>query len=179
MVLALFLSSAIGAPPAHVRSAPHGGRGAYGTNFGNRYQYFGLGYGYIHWQGAWKPYSFSLRGRGGHGGGGYGGGMSTDVQSQMLHERQMMWSKQWAPIPEIPPLVNYNPRWNPYQTRLADEYYRPRDPAPTPQTIYNPFVRPRPTNRPRFAYSNQIVAACAASASVSPSRSAIADISGD
>lgn len=149
LTLAIFASGAMGAPRAHVRSAPSGSRGAYGTNFGNRYQYFGLGYGYSHWQGAWKPYSYSLR-RGGYGGGGYGGGygggMNSDMQSQLLHERQMMWSMQWAPIPETPPLVNYNPSWNPYQSRLADEYYRPREPAPQPTTIYNPFVRPRPAN---------------------------------
>ena len=144
LVLAVFTSSAIGAPPAHVHSAPRGSRGAYGTNFGNRNQYFGLGYGYSHWQGAWKPYSYGMGGRrgGGYGGGMYGSGMNSDLQSQMLHERQMMWSMQWAPIPEMPPLVNYNASWNPYQSRLADEYYRPRDPAPHPQTIYNPFVKP-------------------------------------
>ncbi len=145
LVLAVFVSSAASARSAQIRSAPSGSRGAYGTNFGNRYQYFGLGYGYSHWQGAWKPYSYSLRGRrgGGYGGGG-AGGMNSDMQAQMLHERQMMWSMQWAPIPEIPPLVNENPNWNPYQSRLADEYYRQRDPAPVPRTIYNPFAKPRP-----------------------------------
>ena len=137
------------AQSAHVRSAPRGSRGSYGTNFGNRYQYFGLGYGYKNWQGAWKPYSYSMGGRRG-GGGGFGGGgitgsgMNPDMQLEMLHERQMMWTMQWAPIPEMPPTVNYNPNWNPYQSRLADEYYRPRDAAPRPETVYNPFVKPRP-----------------------------------
>lgn len=153
-VLALALSVvfpvAAQAQPVRVRSAPHGARGAYGTNFGNRYQYFGLGYGYSKWQGAWKPYSYGMgRGRGqggGYGGGGYGSSMNPDMQLQMLHERQMMWTMQWAPIPETPPVVNYNPSWNPYQSRLADEYYRPRDPAPRPETVYNPFIKPRPAN---------------------------------
>ncbi|HJT30872.1 MAG TPA: hypothetical protein VJ783_02315 [Pirellulales bacterium] len=150
--LALALVLAAGqahAQSARVRSAPLGSRGAYGTNFGNRYQYFGLGYGYQNWQGAWKPYSYSMGrrgGGGGGGGGGYGSGMSSDMQLEMLHERQMMWTMHWAPIPEIPPLVNYNDNWNPYQSRLADEYYRPRDPAPQPQTVYNPFVKPRTAN---------------------------------
>lgn len=136
------------AQSAHVRSAPHGARGAYGTNFGNRYQYFGLGYGYKNWQGAWKPYSIGRGGGygGGSGGGMYGAGMNPDLQSQILHERQMMWTMQWAPIPEMPPVVNSNPNWNPFQSRLADEYYRPRDPAPHPGTVYNPYVKSRPAN---------------------------------
>jgi hypothetical protein len=142
-------------------SVSRGTRSFYGTNFGNRYQYMGLGYGYAR---GTPGVGFGMSaGRGGYGGfgsggysgsgrfggyGGYGGGRNggilTDLQLEQLHQQRMMWSMQWAPVPETAPGVTYsktyNPDWNPYQSRLADDIYHRQSAAPLPQTYENPYV---------------------------------------
>lgn len=141
---------------APAKTAPRGARGAYGTNFGNRYQYFGLGYGYgpgSFGPGGWSGYGGG-GGRyggggggsgGGYGGGGYGGGSgrygNADMQNQLTHERQMMWTMNFAPLPQTPPVLNINPFWNPYQSRLGDDFYHRNEPPVGPETIENPFTR--------------------------------------
>ena len=157
LTLAFLAALAIAGTTAHaadlVRVAPLGSRAYYGTNFGNRYQYFGLGYGYgpgAFGPGGWSGYSGRLGGYGRYGGGrGYGGGyfgsgryggFAADLQLQQLHQQQMMWTMNFAPIPQMPPPMTVNPFWNPYQSRLGDDIYHRTEPAPLPETIENPFV---------------------------------------
>jgi hypothetical protein len=156
-------SATAGYPSAPARTAPLGARGYYGTNFGNRYQYFGLGYGYspgAFGPGGWSGYNggsggryggygrgYGSRGYGGYGGygGGYGygyGGLTVDPQMEALHERQMMWTMNFAPIPQMPPTMTVNTMWNPYQSHLGDDFYHRAQPAPHAETIENPFVHP-------------------------------------
>lgn len=136
------------------RSVPRGTRSFYGTDFGNRYQYFGLGYGYA--PGSFGPGGWSaFGGGGGYGYGGYGngrsrygryggyggyGGYGMYDQQEMLHERQMMWSMNFAPMPQTAPNVTVNPYWNPYQSRLGDDIYRRKQPPTSPKHYTNPFV---------------------------------------
>ena len=139
-------------PLAPIRAAPLGARAYYGTNFGNRYQYFGLGYGYTpgaFGPGGWSAYNGGMgrygRYAGGYGYGGYGGygrygGYSADLQQQQLHQQQMMWTMNFAPIPQMPPTMTFNPMWNPYHSHLGDDFYQRGQPAPQPETIENPFV---------------------------------------
>lgn len=160
LILAFVTATAIIAAPGNaadsVRIAPLGSRAYYGTNFGNRYQYFGLGYGYgpgAFGPGGWSGYSGRYGGygrSGGYGryGGGYGGGYGSgryggfgaDLQLQQLHQQQMMWTMNFAPIPQMPPPMTINPFWNPYQSRLGDDIYHRNEPAPVPETIENPFI---------------------------------------
>jgi hypothetical protein len=167
LILAILATTAISASTGYaadsVRTAPRGARGFYGTNFGNRYQYFGLGYGYspgAFGPGGWSGYSGRMGGLSGGGlnaGGLFGGpgrygnsgrygGYSADLQQQALHQQQMMWSMNFAPIPQMPPAMTINPYWNPYQSRLGDNVYHRDQPPPMPETIENPFVHSHPRN---------------------------------
>ncbi|MGH7134742.1 MAG: hypothetical protein ACREHD_03320 [Pirellulales bacterium] len=163
-VCLLFASTAVAraASPGYA-SVSRGTRSFYGTNFGNRYQYMGLGYGYARGtpgvgfgMGAGRG-GYGGYGGGGYGGGGYGGygrsggyggyggsgrngGILTDLQLEQLHQQRMMWSMQFAPMPETAPGVTYNRDWNPYQSRLADDIYHREYPAPLPQAYENPFI---------------------------------------
>lgn len=155
--LTLLLFMAVGAstkasgPRSSIQSVPRGTRSFYGTNFGNRYQYFGLGYGYT--PGAFGPGGWAAYGGGGYGGrrgyGGYsgsggsryGGYGNYDMQQQQLHQQQMMWTMNFAPMPQTTPGVTVNPYWNPYQSRLSDDIYRRSERPPEPATFENPFAR--------------------------------------
>lgn len=138
------------APAQSSKSVSRGTRSHYGTNFGNRYQYFGLGYGYgpgSFGRGGWSAFGGG-RGYGGYGygyGGSrygrYGGYGLYDQQAENLHEQQMMWSMNFAPMPQTAPGVTINPRWNPYQSRLRDDFFHRAEPASTPEEYENPFVR--------------------------------------
>lgn len=155
---------------AAMYSAPRTQRGFYGTNFGNRYLnytgptgiytgFFPGRYGLGQMGGGYGGYGGGYgRGYGGFGGyGGYGGNfgggnigsgyaspgaLDGSIGGEMLHQMQMHAINQYAPQPVMPPVANYNPGWNPYQSRLADEFYRRRDPPPQPQTVENPFTQP-------------------------------------
>lgn len=137
------------------KSVPRGSRSVYGTDFGNRYQYLGLGYGYgpgSFGPGAWSAFG-GRRGYGGYGGyrgyGGYGGyrsGRYADLgifgqQAENVHEQEMMWSMNFAPMPQTAPGVTVNPYWNPYQSRLHDDIFQRAERPPRPAEYANPFVR--------------------------------------
>lgn len=152
--LVLTLSALTGAQTGMSRSLPRGTRSFYGSNFGNHYQYLGLGYGYAPGSfgpGAWSAFRGG-RGYGGYGGYGYGGsryggyggyGMSNQLEN--LHEQQMMWSLNFAPMPQTAPGVTVNPFWNPYQSHLGDDIYHRDEPVPEPEKYENPFVQDHPT----------------------------------
>lgn len=95
-----------------------GGRGGYGGGYGGG---FGGGYG------------------GGYGGR-YGGGMSSDIQNEVLHQAQLKWITSFAPLPVMPPVVNYNPSFNTRQSRLADQFWWRQETPPVGKTVENPFV---------------------------------------
>jgi hypothetical protein len=137
-----------------VNSVPRGTRSFYGTNFGNRYQYLGLGYGYgpgAFGPGAWSGfggggyggyggYGGRSRGYGGYGGSGRYGGIQTDLQIEALHQQQMMWSLNFAPMPQTAPTMTVNPFWNPYQSRLGDDIYHRQEPPQEPEVFENPYA---------------------------------------
>jgi hypothetical protein len=157
-VVLLAIGSQAQAQTAGSTSVPRGTRSYYGTNFGNRYQYFGLGYGYA--PGSFGPGGWSAFGGAGggysgrRGSGGYGGSRSGrygygnyDQQAENLHEQEMMWSMNFAPMPHTTPEVTINPFWNPYQSRLRDDIYHRQEPPPIAEEYENPFVhRQHPTN---------------------------------
>ncbi|HWB07837.1 MAG TPA: hypothetical protein VG826_01240 [Pirellulales bacterium] len=155
-------------PSASTRTVPRGTRAYYGTNFGNRYSYFGLGYGYG--PGAFGPgggsgYYGGYGGRygrygryggfggygggygryggyGGYGGYGYGGygGYGGDLGLQALHQNEMMWTMNFAPIPQMPPTMTFSSGWNQTPKRSADDFHWAQEPPDHPETITNPFV---------------------------------------
>lgn len=88
-------------------------------------------------------------GRGGFGGGmgggygGYGGRYgysSSDIQNEVLHQAQLRWITTYAPLPVMPPVVNYNPTFNPRQSRLVDQFWWRQESPPVSKTVENPFV---------------------------------------
>jgi hypothetical protein len=149
VVFALAETVMAGQPHQSIQSVPPGTRASYGTDFGNRYQYFGLGYGYgpgAFGPGGWSGYSGRSGGSGGYGRsssyGGYGGRYGNpDQQLQALHQEQMMWTGNFAPMPQTAPGVTVNPAWNPYQNRLSDDIFRRSEPPIESKTIENPFTR--------------------------------------